>query len=300
MPSIAGDTERMASPQVRITMLGGFDVRIDGVAVPSRAWRLNKARSLLRLLALAEGNSLHRDAVVEALWPKLEAAAAHNNLHQALHAARRALAVAGAPADVLRLRDGVVTLCPDGGLETDLDDLEAAVDKAIAAGDPELLLEVAMRCSAGLSPEDRYEGWARPYQDHIADLRRTAVLAAVPPLLMQGSAYEAGRALELIAKANPTDEEVHRALMAAYDAAGRRWDAVAVYESLRSRLEEEYAAAPDAETTTLYRRLSSGQVDSRSDVQVHLLSPATRFVGRHREIDELVRAVALRRDTVER
>jgi predicted ATPase/DNA-binding SARP family transcriptional activator len=285
----------MASPQVRITMLGGFDVQIDGVAVPAGVWRLNKARSLLKLLALAEGNSLHRDAVVEALWPELAAAAANNNLHQALHAARRALAVAGAPADVLRLRKDVVTLCPDGGLETDVGDLETAVAKAMAAENPDLLLDVAARSAEGLSPENRYEDWARPYQDHVADLRRTVVLAAVPRLIMQGKAYEAGRALEPVAEARPTDEEVHRALMAAYDAAGRRWDAVAVYESLRSQLEKEYAASPEVETTTLYRRLLSGQADARSDARVFLPSPATRFVGRHREIDELVALCARHR-----
>jgi DNA-binding SARP family transcriptional activator len=102
----------MASQQVRIRMLGGFDVQIDGVAVPPGAWRLSKARSLVKLLGLAGGNSMHRDAVVEALWPGLGVAAATNNLHQALHAARRALAVAGAPAGVLRLRDGVCHALP--------------------------------------------------------------------------------------------------------------------------------------------------------------------------------------------
>lgn len=103
-------------------MLGGFEVHIDsGAAVPAGAWRLNKARSLLKLLALAEGNRMHRDAVVEALWPDLAAAAGANNLHQALHAARRALAEAGASPGLLRLRDGVVALCPDGGLATLVD-----------------------------------------------------------------------------------------------------------------------------------------------------------------------------------
>src|SRR5512133_471853 len=278
----------MASQQVRIAMLGGFEVQIDGVAVPPRVWRLNKARSVLRLLALAEGNSLHRDAVVEALWPGLEAAAANNNLHQALHAARRALALAGAPADVLRLREGVVALCPDGGLQTDVHELEVALEKAMAAEDLDLMLDVAARCSPGLSPEDRYADWVRPYQDHVASLRRLAVLAAAAQLVILGRAYEAARALEPIANARPTDEEVQRALMAAYDAGGRRWDAVAVYESLRSRLEEEYAALPSGETTTLYRRLLSGQAETKSDAQIYLPSPATRFVGRHREIDELV------------
>ena len=278
----------MASQQVRIRMLGGFDVQIDGDVVPPGAWRLSKARSLVKLLGLAGGNSMHRDAVVEALWPGLGVAAATNNLHQALHAARRALAVAGAPAGVLRLRDGVVTLCPDGGLETDVWDVEATFDKAWTANDTDLLLDVAARCAEGLLPEDRYEDWARPYQDHVAGLRRMAVLAATPRIIATGRAYEALRALEAVADARPADEEVHRAMMAAYDAAGRRWDAIAAYESLRSRLDDEYAAAPEAETTTLYRRLLSGQADARPGAPLHLPSPATLFVGRHREIDELV------------
>jgi len=278
----------MAPHQVRVRMLSGFDVEIDGVAVPPASWRLSKARSLLKLLALAEGNRLHRDAIIEALWPDLGIAAATNNLHQVLHSARRALAAAGAPIDVLRLRAGIVALCSDGGLETDVHEVATALDKAMAEDDPDLLLDVARRCSVGLLPEDRYEDWARTYQDHIAGMCRTAVLAAVPRLVALGRADEAARVLQPIADARMTDEQVHRALMGSYDAAGRRWDAVAVYESLRDRLEDDYAAAPEVETTTLYRRVLSGQAGAKPGTFVHLPSPVTRFVGRHREIDELV------------
>jgi predicted ATPase len=278
----------MAPQRVRVTMLGGFDLQVDGVAVPPGMWRLNKARSLLKLLALARSHSMHRDAVVDALWPDLGAAAGMNNLHQALHAARGRLAAAGATADILQLRDSVVTLCPDGGLETDLQDLEATFDKALATADPDLLLDVAAQCAEGLLPEDRYEDWAPPYQDHVADMRRTAVLAAAAGLIAQGKAYEAARTLEPLAETRPTDEEVHRALMVAYDAAGRRWDAVAVYESLRSRFDDEYGAAPDVQTTTLYRRLLTGQADALAGGLHHLVGPGTRFLGRRREIEELV------------
>jgi len=278
----------MAPQRVRVTMLGGFDVQMDETVLPAGVWRLNKARSLLKLLALAEGNRMHRDAVVEALWPDLAAVAGVNNLHQALHAARRALAEAGASAGVLRLRDGVVALCPDGGLVTDVQDLEAALEKALAADAPDLLLNIATQCSQGLLPEDSYEDWAHLYQDHIAGLRRTAVLAAEPHLIAQGRAYDAAAALEPLAEIRPIDEEIHRALMFAYDAAGRRWDAVAVYESLRSRLDDEFAAVPDAQTTTLYRRLLTGQTDALAGGLHHLVGPGTRFLGRRREIEELV------------
>ena len=162
----------MAPQHVRIRLLGGFDVSVDGLAVPAGVWRLNKARSLLKLLALAEGNRLHRDAVIEALWPDLGAGAGSNNLHQALHAARRALAEAGASAGVLQLRDGVVALCADGGLETDVHNLEEALDKAVASEDPDKLRDIAERCACDLLPEDRYEDWVLPHQDRVAGMLR--------------------------------------------------------------------------------------------------------------------------------
>jgi hypothetical protein len=65
-------------------------------------------------------------------------------------------------------------------LRTDVQDLETALDKALAVDDPDLMLDVATQCSHGLLPGDSYEDWAYPYQDHIAGLRRTAVLAAAP------------------------------------------------------------------------------------------------------------------------
>ncbi|HEY6686978.1 MAG TPA: bacterial transcriptional activator domain-containing protein, partial [Propionibacteriaceae bacterium] len=114
---------------------------------------------------------------------------------------------------------------PSGVLATDVQDLEAALDKAVAADAPTLA---------------------------------------------------------------PIDEEAQRALMVAYDGAGRRWDAVAVYESLRSRLDDEYAAAPDVQTTTLYRRLLTGQADPLAGGLHHLVRAGTRFLGRRREIEELV------------
>ena len=152
----------------------------------------------------------------------------------------------------------------------------------------DLLLDVAVRCAAGLLPEDRYEDWLRPQQERVAAMRRTAVLACANGLIAQGRANEAANVLQPVADIRSTDEEVHRALITAYDAAGRRWDAIATYESLRSRLDDEYAAAPEVETTTLYRRLLTGQTDARVGDRLQLPGPGTRFVGRRREIEELV------------
>src|SRR4051812_6821124 len=145
----------MSGAPLRITLLGGFTVHRDGEVVPERAWRLRKARSLVKLLALAPDRRLHRDVVIEALWPDRDAAAAANNLHQALHAARRAL---GDPA-AISLTAGVVAL--GGGVEVDVDALEVAAAGALATGSAAALHDAVALHRAEPLPEDRYEPWAQ-------------------------------------------------------------------------------------------------------------------------------------------
>jgi DNA-binding SARP family transcriptional activator len=72
-------------------MLGGFRVSVGLRTIEEGEWRLKKAASLVKLLALAPDHRLHRDWVMELLWPGLDTEAAANNLHNALHRARRAL-----------------------------------------------------------------------------------------------------------------------------------------------------------------------------------------------------------------
>ena len=82
---------------VRVRLLGGFSVTVGERNVDESAWRLRKAASLIKLLSLAAGHRLHREVVMDLLWPELGKKAASNNLRQTLHAARRILDRANGP-----------------------------------------------------------------------------------------------------------------------------------------------------------------------------------------------------------
>ncbi|HEY7620199.1 MAG TPA: hypothetical protein VH834_10525, partial [Solirubrobacteraceae bacterium] len=84
-----------------IQLLGTFAVRVEGAPVPEEAWRLRRARTLVKLLALAPERRLHREVVVDLLWPDGDG----KGLHQVLYTARRALG-----GERLVLREGVVAL----------------------------------------------------------------------------------------------------------------------------------------------------------------------------------------------
>jgi DNA-binding SARP family transcriptional activator len=77
--------------RVRVELLGQFRVAVDGRPADATAWCRTRSTALVKLLALAEGHRLHREQVMEALWPALEPEAAGTNLRKAIHFARRAL-----------------------------------------------------------------------------------------------------------------------------------------------------------------------------------------------------------------
>jgi len=114
---------------MRVQLLGGFGVEVDGQRVDAARWRPRKARTVVKLLALEPDQRLHREYLLDLLWPGLPPPAAANNLHQALHVARRALIGEGADG-LLELRDQVVVLRADGPVEVDAARRDAVGDRA--------------------------------------------------------------------------------------------------------------------------------------------------------------------------
>ena len=113
-----GSIRDATAEAVRVWLLGGFEITVGSRVVDGRSWRLRKARSLVKLLALAPGHKLHREWIMDVLWPDLDAKSQANNFHRTLHLARKVLegSPANAASSCLRLRKDLVALCPDGQL----------------------------------------------------------------------------------------------------------------------------------------------------------------------------------------
>jgi predicted ATPase len=143
---------------VSVRLLGGFAAEVDGVDVPSAAWRLKKARELVKLLALAPGHRLHREQAMDVLWRHRDPAAAANNLHQAVHVARRAL-----DAEAIELRDEILFL----KAEVDVDRFELAAAHARRV-DTLVAYRAALTLYGGeLLPENRYDDWAETRREEL-------------------------------------------------------------------------------------------------------------------------------------
>ncbi len=160
-PTTKNRLEYDVAEPVTIQLLGGFRISAGDRVVAGSARRLKKARNIVKLLALAHGNQLGRDELMDLLWPDLAPQVAANNFHRAVHFARKALADVGeAGSSFLHLHEQVLHLTQTGSAWIDVHAFEAAATTALRSNDPEQYRSAIALYSGDLLPEDRYEDWA--------------------------------------------------------------------------------------------------------------------------------------------
>jgi DNA-binding SARP family transcriptional activator len=296
---------------VRLWLLGNFKVSVGHRIIGEKQWRLKKAGSLLKLLALAPGHRLRREQAMELLWPGLDPEAAANNLHYALHVARRTLEPAS-PGNIasryLTLREALLALCPDGPLWVDVEAFERAAATARRSREPAAYRAAVELYVGDLLPEDRYEPWAEERREH---LRRSHLALLLERAGLHEEREEYGPAIESLRRAaaeEPTREEAHANLMRLYALTGRHQEAILQYERLRNALREQLDEEPGAEIKRLLEEIREGQVRTAPSPSVdrpskELVGPSpnnlpaslTSFVGREKALLEVKRLLSMTR-----
>jgi predicted ATPase/DNA-binding SARP family transcriptional activator len=290
-------------PVLRVEMLGGFKVTADRKVVAESAWRLRKARALVKLLALTPEHSMHRDQVIATLWPDLEHDAASNNLRQALFVTRRALDSVGDDGSArIQLTLDVLTLYSEG-LEVDVKDFEAAAARVNGEASIENHRAAIEIYGGELLPEDRFEEWASVPREALKE-RYLALLLGLASLHQEaGDSSASIGALQQVLVAEPLHELAHRGLMRLYAMTGRRQRALAQFHLLREALRREFEDEPDVETRGLYQDILARRFGADENQEYfppprraemgdaragNLPLQLTSFVGRGRELREVI------------
>lgn len=222
---------------IRLTLLGGFGVLVDGVAVAEKAWSRRQAAALVKVLALAPGRRLHREQVLDRLWPEDTLDEAARKLHKAAHYARRAIDVANS----IVLHDEHVLLCPDHDVFVDAVRFDELARDALADNDAVAARQALGLYGGELLPQDRYEPWAEEHRDQLR--------------LRQLDLLRLDRRWGDVLEADPADETAHLALMRIHAANGDRHAALRQFERLDRALRNELGVAPSREAIALRDRL---------------------------------------------
>ncbi|GAA0464716.1 SARP family transcriptional regulator [Paractinoplanes deccanensis] len=272
---------------LRVTLLGGFEVAADGTAVPVPGARL---RGLLVRLALAGGRPVPVDALAGALWPEEQPADPVNALQALVSRLRRLLGGAGSlpqaeggyrlavsaeDVDALRFE----RLASDGRDKLRAGDPHAAaalLGEAVelwgdrAGAEPALIASVAPAVATRLA---------------LASVEAVAGLAEAE--LRTGRAEAAAARLTALLAGDPVHERAAALLMEALAAQGRQAEALAVYERIREALADRLGADPGAALREEHLRLLRSAPETRVEVKGNLPAPLTSFVGRDDDLQRV-------------
>jgi DNA-binding SARP family transcriptional activator len=224
-------------PEVRVTLLGRFAVTVDGLPVAEASWRRRHAAAIVKVLALAPGHRLHREQVIDLVWPGDTIAAAVPKLHKAAHFARRAIGV----PDAVLLRGDQLVLCPGACITVDAVRFEELARRALAGEDAAAAGQALALYGGELLPADRYEEWAEDRREHLARIHLD--------LLRRDGRWEA------VLDVDASDERAHVALMRRHAASGDRHAALRQFERLNRALRQDLGVGPGPEASALRDRL---------------------------------------------
>lgn len=239
--TVAGTGRRAASGNgvVSIRVFGGFEAASVG-GEPAR-WDSRKARTLLKILVAHHGAPVHRESLMELLWPGVAPERLANRMSVAVSAVRRALDPDHVhPADHFLVTDRAVLALNADRLVIDIEEFLLRADVALTAGDNrlELLTEAVEAHGGDVLVDEPYVAWAEQLRRevHAAFFGCSHALAELAA--SAGDHLLAVESYRGILALDPFDQRAHEGLIEALGALGAHGQAAEAHERFRDRMSE--------------------------------------------------------------
>lgn len=279
-------------PSLDIGLLGGFRAAREDEQRPVSCWQRRSAKTLTKLLATYPRHALHREQVMEILWPDVDLTSALNSFGKTLYAARRAFEPDLLPrqgSSYLCLTDSMLAL-NDECVAVDADRFQRLAESALRREDVEAYESALGAYGGELLPEDRYEDWCAERRDFLADLHVRLLVGLAEAHEQRGEVGASIDRFREVLHHDATREDVHRRLMLLYAGTGSRDLAVRQFQFCQDTLRRELGLAPEGATVALHEEVLENRVPRRLHVrepQAELstgrpprAAESTRFVDR--------------------
>jgi DNA-binding SARP family transcriptional activator len=268
LPGIGGALQDgVDEPYLKIRCFGSFELYREGRLLPPDAVKRRGALVLLKILLSNDGRPVSRDVLIEALWPGADPGVAANRLYVLIHALRRAIE----PSSHRHKRRWTF-ICNDGDryyistdapYRCDIRDFRRAVElggRQERSGDRRGAVDsygFALDLYTGdLFEDEPYAEWCWAEREN---LRETALDIAVKIARQHHEWSSPDESIIYYRRAlriDPLREQIHRGLIEALLAVGRRSDAQRQYSICAELLLRELGIEPMPETQRIQQKIS--------------------------------------------
>lgn len=265
---------------LQLTLLGGFDARLNGHPVAGIAY--NKMRALLAYLAVERQQDHQREVLAELLWRGNDPTTARGNLRRTLSDLRRVLELPS-NAVLFSVSKNTIRFIPNGAIDA-LDFMaptpaSPASDQASHGEDERIISLYRGEFLAGLSlPEcPDFESWLQMQRETL-HRRALALLEKLSNRHAQAGDYSKSLQFALrYTELEPWDEAACRLAMRLYVLNDQHNAAIAHYEACCRWLKNELGALPNDETRQLAEHIRSGK--SASDLPDRAPEPVLQAIA---------------------
>jgi DNA-binding SARP family transcriptional activator len=257
-PVLAGPVAPVADVQVRV--LGELAVRTP--AGPVAGWGGQRTRTLFQYL-LMHRRPVHREVLMELLWPGYTYSSARNNLNVCVYGLRRAISPDAAGARHVVYRDGCYSLNRELRWDIDRDRfVDTAQRGRLAHGQGRTAEAVAaLRRAAAVYGGPLFEGdpavgWFAPERVALQELFFQVLELLAGLHLAAGDLDGAQGALDRLLREDACRESAHRLLMGCFARRGQGDLVARQYQRCSASLAADLDITPSPATTELYRTLT--------------------------------------------
>ncbi len=265
VPARTDATDSEGEFPVRINCLGPLDIYSGGELVPfTQISRKKKLLKLFKMLLLKYGKWLHKEEVLNALWPELPEKGALNNLHALCFRLRK---IFGQPDALVFAEDRL--FLNRHMVQVDFIVFEKLLDRtqalyreknfpaAIAAA------ESAEKLYRGDFFEfDPYFEGAELMRGHLRQKYKQALLRLCEIYRAEKNFSEMVECSRKAVAIDELDEETWRFHFQALNGAGKKNQALKQYEELKKILRREVDVEPDDDTAELIRKIRDGEAST--------------------------------------
>ncbi|MGE0674942.1 MAG: BTAD domain-containing putative transcriptional regulator [Methylibium sp.] len=261
-----GDACTAVMPQrLRVYALGQFGLVLNGRPVAVATWERKSALTLLKLLAMRPGLVLHRDRLIEYLWPGVDEGHGRSRLKVAAYSLRRNLSMGGCGSDLIKhVNEGYAVQRDAVWVDT------AAFERLIGEGvvhsrhgraaEAIACYQNAIEIYRGdYLEQDAYDDWCAEERERLREVFFDLAMRLSDALVQQERYEEAAQACRRALAFEPCREGLHRTLMECLIHMGRLAEAELQYRRCRQALARDLGVEPLRETRHLYHRIRAAR-----------------------------------------